>query len=88
MQTSTAAVASTGNLGTLTPQAYTVWSYLNRNAEGLSAYEAMLAFQGMTSATLARRVCDLEEAGFRVARLRKRHPVSGKQYTRYQLVKG
>lgn len=50
----------------------------------ISARDAMLDYD-MTSATLARRMCDLEEQGHTVIRERKHHAVSGKPYTRYTL---
>ena len=55
-----------------------------RRAGSLSAREAMDDY-GITSATLARRVCDLEEAGFYVNRTRKVHPITHRRYTRYAL---
>jgi predicted DNA-binding transcriptional regulator YafY len=69
----------------LAPQCQALHSYLRlRRREGISAREAMLDLQ-MTSATLARRICDLEEAGINIERLRKCHPVTRRRYTRYVL---
>jgi DNA-binding HxlR family transcriptional regulator len=69
----------------LAPQARALHGHLKRTGKaGISAREAFLDL-GMTSATLARRVCDLEEAGFVIERVRKKHPVTGRRYTRYVL---
>jgi hypothetical protein len=51
-------------------------------AGSVSAREAMIDLD-MTSATLARRIVDLERAGITIIRERRIHPVSGKRYTRY-----
>lgn len=48
----------------------------------ISARDAMMDYD-MTSATLARRICDLEEQGHTIIRERKHHAISGKPYTRY-----
>jgi DNA-binding MarR family transcriptional regulator len=71
----------------LAPQARALLAHLQRvKKDGISAREALLDL-AMTSATLARRVCDLEEAGFKIERVRKQHPVTGRRYTRYVLVR-
>ncbi|MCG7628374.1 helix-turn-helix domain-containing protein [Epibacterium sp. MM17-32] len=69
--------------GNLSVQARTVCQHMRR-AGSISAREAMDDY-GITSATLARRVCDIEEEGYRVVRDRKVHPITGKRYTRYAL---
>ena len=51
-------------------------------AGSISAREAMADY-GITSATLSRRICDMEEAGIKIARERKKHPITGRLYTRY-----
>lgn len=51
-------------------------------AGSISAREAMLDHD-MTSATLARRICDLEEQGHKIIRERKHNSITGKPYTRY-----
>lgn len=69
----------------LAPQAQALHRYLQRvRKRGISAREALLDL-GMTSATLARRVCDLEEAGIKIERVRKTHPTTNRRYTRYVL---
>lgn len=50
----------------------------------ISAREAMIDY-GITSATLARRICDIEEAGNVVGRDRRTHPITHRSYTRYTL---
>lgn len=67
----------------LSPQANRLARYIIRTGS-VSAREAMIDLD-MTSATLARRVCDLEEVGIAVIRERRRHPASGKAYTRYAI---
>lgn len=69
---------------TLTTQARQVLAHMER-AGSISAREAMADY-GITSATLARRICDLKQHGIRVEHNRRRHPVTGKLYTRYALV--
>jgi len=69
----------------LAPQAHKLLTYMDRVKEdGVSAREAMFDLD-MTSATLSRRVVDLEDAGWIIFHNRLRHPVSGKRYTRYIL---
>jgi len=65
----------------MTPQACTVLEYIAHNGS-ITAREALLDFD-MTSATLARRICELEAEGFQVARTPRKHPVTGKRYTKY-----
>lgn len=67
----------------LSPQAQLIYKHMSR-AQTISAREA-LADHGITSATLARRVCDIEKEGFKVNRERRNHPVTGRSYTRYSL---
>lgn len=70
----------------LSNQARLIYRHLERTGpKGISAVEAMMDY-GITSATLSRRICDLEEAGIKVAHLKKRHPITGRRYTRYILV--
>ena len=69
----------------LAPQARALYAHLKRTGpSGISARDSLIDLQ-MTSATLARRVCDLVEAGFKIERVRKKHPVTGRRYTRYVL---
>ena len=67
----------------LTPLAKKVYQHMQR-AGSISAREAMNDY-GITSASLARRICDIEEAGFKVKRERREHPLTGQNYTRYKL---
>ena len=71
----------------LSNQARSIYRHLKRTGrKGISAAEAMMDY-GITSATLSRRICDLEEAGIKVERLKKRHPISDRRYTRYVLAR-
>lgn len=69
--------------GNLTPLCKTVFQHMKR-CGSISAREAM-SDHGVTSASLARRICDLEAEGFKIKRTRKEHPLTGKAYTRYEL---
>lgn len=68
----------------LTPQAVALYNRLRRT-KSISAREAMLDY-GMTSATLARRIVDLEVVGVKIERERRTHPETGARYTRYKLL--
>lgn len=70
-------------LSAVPPQARKLYDFAQKN-RGVSALDAFITFQ-ITSATLARRVCDLEREGFPVTRERRKHPVSGRPYTRYHI---
>lgn len=50
----------------------------------ITARDAMMDY-GITSASLTRRMCDLEEIGVPIRRGRRNHPVTGQKYTRYSL---
>lgn len=67
----------------LNPLAKKVYQHMQR-AGSISAREAM-ADHGITSASLARRICDIEAAGFPIKRDRRTHPLSNQRYTRYSL---
>ena len=67
----------------LAPQALKVYRHMERTGS-ISARDAMDDYS-MTSATLARRICDIEADGFEIRRVRKVHPISGLRYTRYEL---
>lgn len=69
----------------LAPLAQKVVQHMRR-AGSISAREAM-ADHGITSASLARRICDIEAAGFSVKRDRRTHPLTGQEYTRYSIEK-
>jgi len=68
----------------VTPQAAKVLRYMEDTDGTITAREAMLDLDA-TSATLARRICDLEEVGVVINRESKTHPATGKRYTRYSL---
>ena len=71
----------------LSNQALTIYNHMKRRGKGgISAAEAMMDY-GITSATLARRICDIEEVRIKVVRLRKKHPITGRRYTRYVLAR-
>lgn len=71
-------------LGKVMPnQAQKVYRHM-ADTGSISAREAMDDYS-MTSATLTRRICDLEEDGFKIIRERKSHPLTGLKYTRYSL---
>lgn len=67
----------------LKPQAKTILLHIEKTGS-ISALDAFTTYQ-ITSATLARRVCDLEEAGVKILRERKVHPITTRAYTRYAL---
>lgn len=67
----------------LSPLASKVLQHIRR-AGSISAREAM-ADHGITSASLARRICDLEEAGINIKRERRKHPMTHQHYTRYSI---
>jgi hypothetical protein len=68
----------------LSGQSKMIYRHMDR-AGSISAREAMDDY-GITSATLARRICDIEEEGFEIWRDRLVHPITGKRYTRYSLL--
>lgn len=65
----------------LSPLAKTIYAHIDRTGS-ISAREAMADY-GITSATLSRRICDIEQAGLPIVRERKKHPITGRLYTRY-----
>lgn len=67
----------------LSPQARKVFDHMRRT-DGITAREAMGDY-GMTSATLTRRVCDLERVGVVIERVKKEHPITETPYTRYRV---
>ncbi|WP_354434989.1 helix-turn-helix domain-containing protein [Martelella mangrovi] len=67
----------------MTPQARLLFAHMDRTGS-ISAREAMADY-GITSASLARRVCDMEQHGIAIVRSIKTHPITGKQYTRYSI---
>lgn len=66
----------------VTPQVRKLFKAMIFNDMTITAREAMLDLD-MTSATLSRRICDMEQLGFGIERVRRKNPVSGKRYTRY-----
>lgn len=69
---------------TLTPLARKVLNYLTHNDGSISAREAA-ADLDITSASLSRRIVELEDFGYNIEHERKVHPVTRKRYTRYML---
>lgn len=69
---------------TVSPQAAKVLGYMEKTNGSITAREGMLDLD-ITSATLARRICDLEAVGVVINRLPKVHPGTGKRYTQYVL---
>lgn len=67
----------------LTPLAVRIFQHMSR-AGSISAREAMADY-GLTSATLTRRICDIEAQGFDIIRERRAHPTNNKRYTRYSI---
>jgi len=67
----------------LAPRARQVLAHIEK-AGSISARDAAVDI-GISDASLSRRICDLEAAGIGIKRERKKHPVSGIQYTRYSL---
>ncbi len=68
----------------LSPQQRLILVHI-KEAGSISAREAMADY-GITSATLARRICDLEAEGYKIKREKKLHPIFKREYTRYSLV--
>ncbi|GGD03294.1 hypothetical protein GTQ45_01895 [Pyruvatibacter mobilis] len=50
----------------------------------ITARDAMLDY-GITSASLSRRICDIEETGYIIRRVRTVHPINKQRYTRYSI---
>ena len=69
----------------LTPRARRIRDYLMARSRGLTAVEAMVHFQGMTSATLSRRITELHRHGWPIINERNVDPMTGITYTRYRL---
>lgn len=67
----------------LSPLCKTIYQHMNR-AGSISARDAFDDY-GITSASLARRICDIEAEGYKVKRDRRVHPVTDQRYTRYSL---
>lgn len=76
-------VKSAPRVFNLSDQARKVYRHMEK-AGSISARDAMDDYS-MTSATLSRRICDIEAEGFKVTRLKRFHPMTGGQYTRYEL---
>lgn len=69
----------------LSPQARKVFDHMVK-AGVITARDAMADY-GMTSATLTRRICDLEEQGVEIDRVIREHPIHGTRYTRYSIAR-
>lgn len=70
----------------LSPQARKIYAHMEK-AGSISARDAILDY-GITSATLARRICDLEGSGIPILRERRTHPIYRNAYTRYSIKGG
>jgi hypothetical protein len=68
----------------MTPQAQRIYTHLSA-VGSITARQALLDLD-ITSAALARRICDIERAGHRIEREHKVNPATGKRYTVYRLV--
>lgn len=65
----------------LTPLARKVYSHMKTYGH-ISSFDAFRVF-GISSASLSRRICDLEEVGVGINRIRARDPLTGVRYTKY-----
>lgn len=72
-----------GEMSRLRPLELKVLSYM-RGAGYITARNAQMDLD-ITSASLTRRICDLIDLGYDIDRVRRRHPVTNKIYTRYVL---
>lgn len=64
------------------PQLKTILKHLN-TVGSITNREAIVDYNIMS---LSRRVCDLEELGYKFNRELKAHPVTGQRYKRYHLI--
>lgn len=53
-----------------------------REAGHITQRQAMMDY---SIQSLTRRICDLQEKGHRIHKERRKHPVTGQEYTRYSL---
>ena len=67
----------------LSPLAKNIVTHMEK-AGSISAREAM-ADMGITSASLTRRMTDIEAAGIPIKRERREHPITKQKFTRYSL---
>lgn len=67
----------------LTPLARKIYGHILQHGH-ISAFDAFRVF-GISSASLSRRICDLEEVGVGVKRVRAKDPLTGVRYTKYML---
>lgn len=67
----------------LSPLARTVYAEMLRcnGITGANAHRAL----GISSASLSKRICDLESVGIKVDRLPRTDPLTGRKYTKYRL---
>jgi hypothetical protein len=68
----------------LAPRVYEVYRYMKK-VGSISARDALIDLD-MTSASLARRIVDLERSGYSIIRQQKAHPANGRLYTRYSMI--
>lgn len=71
------------NLSPLAVQVYQMMEDM-RHVTAHSAFRAA----GITSASLSRRICDLEGVGVKIKRSKAKDPVTKRPYTRYSIIKG
>lgn len=69
----------------LSPQQNKIIKAMKKSPDGISAVDAMISLDGMSSATLAKRVSELVRKGLNITRTQKRNPVTGTLYTKYAL---
>lgn len=69
----------------LSPQQSKVVKVLKAIPDGITGVDALVVLDGMSSATLAKRVSELVRKGLNITRTQKRNPVTGTLYTKYAL---
>ena len=67
----------------LTPLANKIVKHMVRRGY-ITARDALLDYS-ITSASLSRRICDIEKAGYVILRTRTTHPINKQRYTRYSI---
>lgn len=77
--------AMLGTAGKLSPSCLAILGYMKANGNSISAREAFLHLNEMTSGSLARRIKDMRDKGYPITSEAKVNPVTNKQYTRYNL---
>lgn len=62
-----------------------IYEAASRSSGYVTNRTAMDDLDGMTSATLASRICEMERVGYEVQRDTRKNPVTGRRYTRYYI---